>query len=265
MNIYKVLNEMTLYIDEHLEEEIDYAALSKKMGVNEYTMRRVFSLLANISLTEYIRKRRLSVAGYDLYNANLRVVDVAIKYGYDNATSFSRAFSSFHGIKPSEVTKKTKLKNFPRIIFNEDILITEDMEYKVIELDQMILYGVGVEVDNDTIEKMAPIFFSEMEDKYKSLYGDFKYAMITYNNECREKCTGYYVLYDSEVPGFEKFVIPKSKWLLFHIKTDEAKDIRKVSQQFYLEFLPSCKYKFKDIPELEYYHDNVTDFLVPIY
>ena len=63
-------------------------------------MRRVFSLLTNISLSEYIRKRRLSVASYDLYNDNLKVIDVAIKYGYENATSFSRAFSSFHGIKP---------------------------------------------------------------------------------------------------------------------------------------------------------------------
>ena len=265
MNIYKVLNEITLFIDEHLDDEINYNLLSKKMGVNEYTMRRVFSLLTNISLSEYIRKRRLSVASYDLYNDNLKVIDVAIKYGYENATSFSRAFSSFHGIKPSEVTKKTKLKNFPRIIFNEDILIIEDMEYKVVELDEMVLYGIGVEVSNDSIEKMAPAFFEKMENTYKSLYGDFKYAMITYDNECRENCTGYYVMYDREVSDFFKFIITKSKWLLFHVTTDKAKDIRRVSQQFYLEFLPSCKYKFRDIPELEYYHDNVTDFLVPIY
>lgn len=105
MNIYKVLNEITLYIDENLEYEIDYGVLAKKMGVNEYTMRRIFSLLTNITLAEYIRKRRLSNAGYDLYNGNLKVIDVAIKYGYDNATSFSRSFTAFHGIKPSQVNK----------------------------------------------------------------------------------------------------------------------------------------------------------------
>lgn len=265
MNIYKVLNEITLFIDEHLDDEIDYTLLSKKMGVNEYTMRRVFSLLTNISLTEYIRKRRLSVAGYDLYNGNVKVMDVAVKYGYNNATSFSRAFTSFHGIKPSEINKKSTLKNFPRVIFDEKLETIEDMEYEIITMDEIILYGIGTLVNNETIEAEAPRFFRKMERNYASLYGDIEYAMITYNNECREECTGYYIMYKREVPKFEKFVIPKSKWLLFKIPTDKAKDIRKVSQQFYLEFLPSCKFSFRDLPELEYYHDGVTDFLVPIH
>lgn len=264
MNIYKVLNEITLYIDENLEEEINYDILSKKMGVNEYTMRRIFSLLTGIPLAEYIRKRRLSNAGYDLYKGDLRVIDIAVKYGYDNATSFSRAFTAFHGIKPSEVNKKSKLKNFPRIIFQEKNDIVEDMEYEIVTRDEITLYGIGTTTENATIEADAPRFFREMEKKYAHLYGDFEYAMITYNNECREECTGYYVLYEKEVPGFEKFIIPKSKWLLFKIPTDKAKDIRRVSQQFYLEFLPSCKYSFRNLAELEYYHDGVCDFLVPI-
>lgn len=265
MNIYKVLNEITLYIDENLEYEIDYGVLAKKMGVNEYTMRRIFSLLTNITLAEYIRKRRLSNAGYDLYNGNLKVIDVAIKYGYDNATSFSRSFTAFHGIKPSQVNKKSKLKNFPRIIFEEKISVIEDMEYEIVELDEMILYGKGTSVTTDSIKDDAPRFFREMEKKYASRYGDVEYAMITYNNKYREECTGYYILYKKEIEEFEKVVIPKSKWLLFKIPTDKAVDIRRVSQQFYLEFLPSCKFEFRDIPELEYYHDGVCDFLVPIY
>ena len=111
MNIYKNLNEITKYIDDNLEEEISYEKLSKILGVNVYTMQRLFSMITDISLAEYIRKRRLSNAGYDLYKGNLKVIDVAVKYKYDNATSFSRAFERFHGIKPSLVNKHTKLKN----------------------------------------------------------------------------------------------------------------------------------------------------------
>ena len=118
MNIYKSLNEITEYIDNNLEEEISYEVLAKMLGVNVYTMQRLFTMIAGISLSEYIRKRRLSSAGYDLYEGNLKVIDVAVKYQYDNPTSFSRAFEKFHGIKPSLVNKETKLKNFPRIIFN---------------------------------------------------------------------------------------------------------------------------------------------------
>ena len=89
--------------------------------------------------------------------------------------------------------------------------------------------------------------------------------MVTYKDKERNSCNGYYVLYDKEISGFEKIIIPKSKWLVFKINSQEAKDIQEMSHKFYLEFLPSCKYNFKELPELEYYHDNITDFLVPIY
>ena len=91
--------------------------------------------------------------------------------------------------------------------------------------------------------------------------------MVTYteNEEyCHMETNAYWVLYNKEINELERVVIPKSKWLLFRIDTQEAKDIRSMSQQFYLEFLPSCKYNLSPLPELEYYHDGITDFLVPI-
>lgn len=265
MNIYQILNEITEYIDNHLDEKIEYLKLSKMMGVNEYTMRRIFSLLTNQSLSEYIRKRRLTIAGYDLYQKRNKIIDIAMKYQYDNATSFSRAFFKFHGIKPSEVNKKAQLKNFPRIIFNENIKIPEGVEYKIKTLDEMIFYGTGVKVNNQNIGKIAPKFYQESRKKYESTYGDIEYAMITYQQQDREQCNGYYILYKKRIKGFQKFIIPKGKWLFFRISSYDAKEIQKVSQQFYCEFLPSSKYNLRSSQELEYYHDGVTDFIVPIY
>ena len=95
MNIYKSLNEITEYIDKNLEEKINYEVLAKKLGVNIYTIQRLFTMIAGISLSEYIRKRRLSSAGFDLYEGNLKIIDIAVKYQYDNATSFSRAFKKY--------------------------------------------------------------------------------------------------------------------------------------------------------------------------
>ena len=131
MNIYKSLNEITKYIDDNLEENIEYGTLAKMIGINTYTLQRLFSILTGISLAEYIRKRRLSNAGYDLYQNNEKIIDLAIKYQYENATSFSRAFEKFHGIKPSLVNKETKLKNFPRIIFDEKIDLTSELDYEI--------------------------------------------------------------------------------------------------------------------------------------
>lgn len=264
MNIYQKINEITEYIDNHLEEKIDYNALARIMGVNSYTMQRIFSLLTNITLSDYIRKRRLSCAGYDFITNNEKIIDIALKYQYESATAFSRAFASFHGINPSKVTNTTILKNFPRIVLNEIDTSIKDMEYQIIEREEMIVYGKGITTNNNHIQEDAPKFFIEMETKYKDSYGDIPYAMISYEEKEHLQCDYYFILYDKYIPGFEKITIPASKWLSFRIPSQEAKDIHDVSQQFYLEFLPSCKYNLKAIPELEYYHDGITDFLVAI-
>ncbi len=264
MNIYKSLNEITKYIDNNLEENINYEVLAKMLGVNVYTMRRLFAMVSGISLAEYIRKRKLSSAGYDLYQSNLKVMDVALKYQYDNATSFSRAFEKFHGVKPSLVNKQTKLKHFPRIVFNEDINFTTELDYEIVALNEMNLYGVSTSTSSEKIGKVAPLFFRQTEEKYLEKYGEVKYGMITYDVE-REEVKRYYCLYDKKISEFEHIRIPKSKWLRFRINSQNAKDIQKISHKFYEEFLPSCKYNLKELPELEYYHDNITDFLIAIY
>lgn len=235
------------------------------MGVNVSTMKKVFVLLTNLSVSEYIRKRRLSQAGFDLYNKKMRVMDVAVKYQYESATSFSRAFTYFHGIKPSKINNNSHLKHFPRISFNEELLMFKDIEYSIITLDELVLYGNGISVDNNNIDMLAPKFFKEMENKYIDLYGDISYGMVTYSDSNRLECNGYYILYTKPIDCFSKFVIPDSQWLLFHISSQKSCDIQTVSKQFYYEFLPSCKYNLRSIPELEYYHDGITDFLVPIY
>ena len=264
MNIYKSLNEITLYIENNLENDIDYNVLAKMLGVNVYTLQRIFTMICGISLSEYIRKRRLSSAGVDIYNDDAKVIDLAVKYGYENPTSFSRSLEHFHGVKPSKVDKNTKLKTFPRIVFDENIKITKEVDYEIIEMGEFTLYGLSIEINNKTVGVIAPKFFKEIESKYFSTLGEIKYGMITYDS-LRDECDHYYCLYDKYFEGFERVVIPKGKWLKFRINSQDAKDIQEVSHRFYEEFTPSTKYNLKDVGELEYYHDGITDFLVPIY
>ena len=101
MNIYNNLNDMIEFIEDNLKEDIDYKKLAKIVGVNEYTIGRLFPVLFGITLSEYIRKRKLTLAGKDLVQNNLKIMDVALTYGWGNATAFSRAFFNFHGVKPS--------------------------------------------------------------------------------------------------------------------------------------------------------------------
>lgn len=265
MNIYHQLNEMIEYIENHLDKEISYLSLAHILGVNEYTMNRLFSLLCNISLTEYIRKRRLSQSGFDLYYNKCKIIDVALKYGYENATSFSRAFEKFHGIKPSEIKKgKLKFNNFPKIVFDENQISFDNIEYEIIELEEIVLYGKGIETNDDKISKDAPEFWDYMKKDFFPIYGFGSYGMVKYEDRFESYNYEYYILWDKKIENFEKIVIPKSKWLIFHIPSMKAEDIQKVANDFYNKFFPSCKYNLRDIPELEYYHDDVTDFLVPI-
>lgn len=263
MNIYRSLNDITKYIEDHLEEDVSYVALARILGTNEYTMKRIFSLLTGIGLSEYIRKRRLSCAGFDLCGGKWKIIDLAVKYRYENATSFSRAFEHFHGVKPSEMDTDTALKNFPRIVFQEDVFIPTSMKYEIVSYPEFNLYGKGISTDNAHIAIDAPQFFYEFEKKYYDKYGSVPFGMITYDTE-REESRCYYCLYDREAEGMERIYIPSSKWLKFQISSQNAKEIHDVSQQFYHEFLPSCKFNLRELPELEYYHDGVTDFLVAI-
>lgn len=265
MNIYKVLNEIIEYIEANLEEEIDYTIIARIMGVNEYTAKRVFSLLANISIAEYIRNRRLSNAGFDLFKENEKIIDIAIKYKYDNATSFSRAFEKFHGIKPSLVKiNPEKLRVFSKLKFDEDINENVSMEYSIINLDEKILYGVGMKTTHAEIKKDAPMFFKKMSEKYEKIYGEIEYGMVKYEDRFDSNDYEYWIAYEKEIPEFEKIVLPKSKWLRFKINNQEPEDIQKISTEFYRNFVPSSKYNLKPIPELEWYHNDITEFLVAI-
>ena len=261
MNIYIQLNKIIEYIENNLEEDIDYKKLAKIMGVNEYTFQKIFSLISNITIAEYIRNRRLSDSGQEIFLKNPKIIDIALKYQYKNATSFSRAFERFHGIKPSDVKKSPeKLKMYTKLHFNEENEQAKNVEYKIIQMEQLTLYGKCKITNNEKIREDIPKFYEEIGRKY----GKQQYGMVEYKDKERFNVKSYWILYDKKIKGLEEKIIPKSKWILIKINSQEAKDIQEASKIFYYDFLPSCKYNFRDLPEIEYYHDGVTDFLIPI-
>ncbi len=263
MDVTKSLNEMISYIEDHLLDDIDYKNLARIIGVSEYTIGRIFPILFGITLNEYIRKRKLTLAGKDIASGKAKIMDVAMNYGYDSATSFSRAFFRFHGIKPSQVKgNASKLKCYPKLKFEMPKMDVE-LEYEVVELESFTLYGFGIKTDDENIKKDAPNLFVETHKKYPSLpHPD--YGMVVYQQRFVSNDYEYWVLWKEKYFDFQKVNIPASKWLKFHIPTIKSKDIQEMSDLFYYHFLENCFYDLRDIPELEYYHDGVTEFLVPI-
>lgn len=186
MNIYHALNQITAEIEQHLDDAIDYDSLATHIRANSDIMRRLFTLITGISLSEYIRKRRLSRAASDLITSHPKLIDLAIKYGYNNPQSFSRAFTAFHGVKPSNVTENTPLKDFPRLVFNESPANNPDLTYEVISRPAFTLYGGHVDTDNNKISRDAPRFFAKYQREHLAKHGRPNFGMITYN-PTREK------------------------------------------------------------------------------
>ena len=200
VNIYHSMNQVLDYIENNLEEKIEYANLAKILGVNEYTMRTIFSMICNIPIAEYIRKRRLSNAGIDLCTQNSKIIDIAIKYQYDSATAFSRAFEKFYGVKPSEVKKNhTNLKVYPKIVFSEVKIEQPNFEYSIVEMEELTLYGNGIRTTKNKIKSDAVDFWKEMDKKYSKKYGRADYGMTVYEDRFNSDKCEYWILYNKKI------------------------------------------------------------------
>lgn len=144
MEALKQMNLAMEYIEEHLvDEEIDMRSVARIAGCSEYHFRRMFSFLSGMSLSEYVRYRRLTLAGMDLLNQIEKIIDLALKYGYDSPDSFTRAFQAWHGTTPSEARKgSSRLKSFPPMTFQLTIKGGNPMEYRIVEKGPFQIAGI---------------------------------------------------------------------------------------------------------------------------
>ncbi|GAA0492629.1 hypothetical protein GCM10008986_18750 [Salinibacillus aidingensis] len=118
MDLLKSMNDAMSYIEANLTKEIDFKEVARIAQCSEYHFKRMFSFLAGITLSEYIRSRRLSLAAFELTNTNLKIIDIAVEFGYNSPDSFARAFQNLHGVTPLEARNNgQQLKAFPPMTF----------------------------------------------------------------------------------------------------------------------------------------------------
>lgn len=120
------------YIEDNLDAEIEYAQVAQIALCSQYHFQRMFSFLIGIPLSEYIRRRRLTLAAFDLQNSNEKIINLALKYGYNSPDSFSRAFMAMHEVTPSKAREKgISLKAYPRVTFSLSIKGVVEMNYRI--------------------------------------------------------------------------------------------------------------------------------------
>jgi len=165
MDALKQLNLAMGYIEANITEEIDFHQVARIAGCSEYQFKRMFPFLSGINLSEYVRRRRLTLAALELHKHDGRILDLAIKYGYDSPDSFTRAFQAFHGMTPTEARKDDAVvKAFPPMTFQLTIAGGNEMNYRIIDKDAFTIAGIK--------KRIALVYEGvnhEMDDMWTSL------------------------------------------------------------------------------------------------
>ena len=170
MDLLKNMNGVLKYIEENLTNDIDFKEVARIAFCSEYHFKRMFSFIAGISLSEYIRRRRLTLAAFELIDSSVKVIDIAIKYGYNSPDSFARAFQNLHGITPSEARNNGhSLKAYPQMTFQLSIKGGNEMNYRIEEKEAFRIVG---------IKKRVPIIFSGVNPEIASMWESLDGEMI---------------------------------------------------------------------------------------
>lgn len=256
------LNKAVNYIEEHLSDTIDYEELSKLACCSTYHFQRMFGYMANVPLAEYIRRRRMSRAAVDLQSGAEKIIDIALKYGYDSPTAFNRAFQNVHGIAPSLVRNQgVSIKAFPAISFKITIKGAEEMEYRIEQKDGFRIVGVSqplhrdIEKNFEIVPKMwqktamdgtIPKLAGMMNGELKGLLGV---------SACNDEHWKYFIAVASHAPiddCLEEYIIPAATWAIFS-GSGTGTSIQELEKRIVTEWLPTSGYEYGNAPDVEVY------------
>lgn len=275
------IQEVIDYIEKNILEQINYKELAENVYLSHYHLQRMFSIVCGYTIGEYIRLRKMSLAGQELLSKNNKVIDIAIKYGYQTNESFSRAFKKFHGILPSKVKVFSELKYFAKIELNYEFTKGEDMYFKVEERQSITLVGykkrfVGVPFGQERLEQEKEFVCSTRAKQWLLLKASCNYCndyfivdnvgdngydfyiayeldQSTIEDMFNNKVTGVNFI---ENMGFEIITIPKRTYAVF--QTEKKKrpiiDYTNLRKRIVEESNGKKKFSFIQAPEIVIMH-----------
>lgn len=257
------LNKAISYIEEHLTEEISYDELARIACCSAYHFQRMFAYMAGVPLSEYIRRRRMSLAAADLQSGEEKIIDIGMKYGYTSPTAFNRAFQSVHGMAPSMAKKGgAPMKAYPPISFKITVKGVEELNYRIEEKAAFRIVGISHPLDkeieknfktvpqmwqnaamNGTIEKLALL----MNDQPMGVLGV---------SVCNDKEDWrYFIAVSSSVDAdntLDEYIVPACTWAVFS-GTGTGMSIQELEQRIVTEWLPTSGFEYDNAPDIEVY------------
>lgn len=285
MDWIKGLQRSIDYIEAHLTKTIDYESVASQSFSSSHHFQRVFSILCGFTVGEYIRNRRLSLAGTELATSDAKVIDVALKYGYESPDSFAKAFKKFHGILPSEVKKGGgNLKSFSRLVLKISLEGGTLMNYKILEKPEMVLTGFkshfyGVPYGKEREKQEGKLFETTRAKQWilrgaKGASSDTGTDMCLITNVSDDGYDFYYAaelekyerenMYNTAVTGFEymkefgfkNITVPKQNYAVFTTENQSypVADYMDIRKRIVSEWLPANDFEIANAPEISVYH-----------
>lgn len=256
------------YVEHHLqkdEEAINADEVAKLAGCSFDFFQKVFSYMNGISFADYVRARKLTLAGYDIKSTSLRIIDISYKYGYNSPTSFTKAFRQFHGVSPKEARKHhVALLVTPKM----QIMKKQHYTFRLVKKTSLRLIGKRIKVSkvNQAQYARIPEFWSEChkDGTFAQLVsldqGTPKGRFGLFSNEQKyENAMDYsiMVICDEELPdGYSEIILPETTWAIFDCFGVIPESIHSCWKYLSEEWLVTYPFKHADCPELEWYSDG---------
>lgn len=250
MEWMKAIGDAIDYMEAHITEDITLEDIAGQVHISPFYFHRGFGMLCGYSVKEYIRNRRMSLAGSDLVSGDATVMELAVKYGYDSADSFTRAFFRFHGILPSVARRKSgMIKTFAPLKLTITLKGGYLMEYKITKKESFTVLAAAREFSYENAKQEIPVYWQE---HYASGKGKTVCGMFGINIDPRMGNEKFeYLIADVynpsvEIPeGFAVRTIPAFTWAVFPCRGALPDSLQDVNIKIFSEWLPALKeYEF---------------------
>lgn len=254
------------YMETKMEEEFDIEDIAKMACSSTFHFQRMFHMLTGFTVAEYIRNRKLTLAAQELaVSSKIKVIDIALKYGYESPESFAKAFRRVHGITPSEARRSgVNLKAFPRISFHLSLRGDKDMDYRIVQKDAFRVVGKAIKVSTNNGENLRqiPEFWAKCNvdgtcERICSIDNRQNMMGICMEFEYDKEELSYMIAIEdvtnSGDTGFETREIPAATWAVFTSVGPMPHAIQNVWTRIFEEWLPASGLEHADAPELEVY------------
>ncbi len=275
MNWIEGIQSAVSYIEENITEDLKIEDIAAKAYVSAFHFQRIFNVLCGYTVAEYIRNRRLTLAGIELSGGDIKVIDAAVKYGYDSPDSFTRAFTRFHGITPSAAKEKgANLKSFAPMHIKFSLEGGYTMEYKIVEKAAFTVMGRSRRFNSDTSYAEIPKFWQEhMQDGgNKIVCGMYGICIDSDGKNFDYLIADNYIPWNEVPDGYVTRAIPAGTWAVFPCRGALPKALQDVNTKIWSEWMPNCKdYTLSGSYNIEMYtplaanpDDNYSEIWIPI-